>query len=127
MATGEQLSVFKGHTSSVFSVSFSSDSKILASGSGDKTIRLWDVATGEPLGEFKGPLDTSSNVSPDGKTLVSGSWDTIVYLRDAVTGEQLRVFKGHTAPVFSVSFSPDGKTLASGSGDGTVCLWDVER
>ena len=115
--------------SSVESVSFSPDGATLASGSPDGTIRLWDVATGEPIGTLQGHADwvRSVSFSPDGMTLASGSSDETVRLWDVATGAPIATLEGHTAWVLSVSFSPDGDTLASasGSGDGTVKLWDV--
>jgi hypothetical protein len=118
-----------GHMVDVFSVMFSPDGKTLASGSGDGSVRLWDVATqrlaGSPL---TGRTDGVNSVafSPDGKTLASGSGDDSVRLWDVVAqrlaGSPL---SGHTEVVTSVAFSPDGKTLASGSFDGSVRLWDV--
>ena len=115
--------------SSVESVSFSPDGATLASGSPDGTIRLWDVATGEPIATLQGHADwvRSVSFSPDGMTLASGSSDETVRLWDVATGAPIATLEGHTAWVLSVSFSPDGDTLASasGSGDGTVKLWDV--
>ena len=113
--------------SSVNSVSFSPDGATLASGSGDGTVKLWDVATGEPIATLQGHTDWVNSVSfsPDGATLASGSGDGTVKLWDVATGEPIATLQGHTDWVNSVSFSPDGATLASGSGDGTVKLWDV--
>ncbi len=116
------------HSDGVWSVSFSPDGQTLASGSGDKTIKLWDVKTGKELRTIKGHSDPviSVSFSPDGHTLASGSGDKTIKLWDVKTGKELRTIKGHSDPVISVSFSPDGHTLASGSGDKTIKLWDVK-
>jgi WD40 repeat protein len=101
----------------------------LAAGSGDKTIKLWDVETGEKIRTLKGDnsLVQSVSFSPDGKTLASGSDDGSIKLWDVKTGEKILTLKGHDWAVKSVSFSPDSKTLASGSADSIVKLWDVEK
>ena len=109
--------------------------EILASGSHDKTIRLWDAVTGEPKRTLTGHTEVVSSVafSPDGKILASGSWDQSIHLWDAVTGEPKRTLTGHTGWVTSVAFSSDGRILASGSGgtmesgsaDGTILLWKI--
>ena len=71
-----------GHEDSVSSVSFSPDSKTLASGSADKTIKLWNLETGKEIRTLKEHEDSVSSVSfsPDGKTLASGSWDETIIL-----------------------------------------------
>ena len=96
---------------------------------GDDTIRLWDVATGRPIGNpLTGHTDQVLSVafSPDGKTLASGSVDDTVRLWDVATGRPIgQPLTGHAGAVDSVAFSPDGKTLASGSADDTIRLWDV--
>ncbi len=87
-----------GHQGAVFGVAFSPDGKTLASGSGDKTIILWDVGTRQPLGT---PLTASAVASvafsPDGKTLASGTWDKTVILWDVGTRQPLGLpLTGHT-------------------------------
>jgi len=120
-------SALSGHTGSVYSVAFSPDGRLLASGSSDWTIRLWDVGTGQVVRTLSRHTDSVYSVafSPDGRLLASGSWDRTIRLWDVGTGQVVRTLSGHTYSVSSVAFSPDGRLLASGSDDRTIRLWDV--
>ncbi|KAM3067045.1 hypothetical protein ACMFMG_011824 [Clarireedia jacksonii] len=123
------LQTLEGHMGSVNSVAFSPDGKLVVSGSHDKTVRLWDTATGQQIQPtLEGHMGWVNSVafSPDGKQVVSGSHDNTVRLWDTATGQQIQpTLEGHTDRVYSVAFSPDGKQVVSGSYDKTVRLWDT--
>ncbi|MDT0447898.1 nSTAND1 domain-containing NTPase [Streptomyces hesseae] len=115
------------HTARVNSVAFSPDGRILATGSTDRTVRLWDTATGKARKTLKGHTDIVSSVAfgPDGRTLATGGVDGAVQLWDVTSGRLRRSLVGTGSAVESVAFSRDGTTLATGSRDGVARLWDV--
>ncbi|PVF91890.1 WD40 repeat-like protein [Serendipita vermifera] len=126
----EPPQAWQGHTASVSSVAFSPDGRQIASGSTDRTIRVWDAKTGQPIGEpLRGHTQSVYSVvfSPDGQQIASGSDDKTIRLWDAKTGHPIgQPLQGHTHWISSVAFSPDGWKIASGSHDKTIRLWDVK-
>jgi len=117
------------HADSVNRIVFTQDSKMIASCSGDGTIRLWDVETGKHLRVFNGHTDEVYGItfSPDGAILASASNDNTIRLWDTDSGRHLRTLIGHTDGVRSVAFNPNGRTIVSGSVDNTVRLWNVHN
>ena len=124
----QQLAVLLGNSVWIYSVAISPDGQILASGSYDKTIKIWNLRTGKLLHILLGHAEAVQSVafSPNGKLLASGSWDKTIKLWNLETGELLGTLSGHLDDVKAIAISPDGQTLASGSWDKTIKLWNLE-
>ncbi|KAM0475148.1 hypothetical protein ACHAPX_007283, partial [Trichoderma viride] len=121
------LQTLEGHGHWVTSVAFSGDGKLIASGSHDKTIRVWETATGALQQTLKGHGDSVTSVafSGDGKLIASGSDDKTIRVWETATGALQQTLKGHGDSVTSVAFSGDGKLIASGSDDKTIRVWET--
>lgn len=117
----------RGHTGWIGRIAWSPDGQVLASPSYDRTIRLWDVKTGECLRTLEGHTSGVYSVTIDsgGVTLASGSYDNTVKLWQAVSGRLLRTLEGHRGTIYCVAFDPASQALASGSSDSTIKLWDT--
>ncbi|TMQ35228.1 MAG: WD40 repeat domain-containing protein, partial [Planctomycetota bacterium] len=125
--SGKELRRLQGHQGAVLPVAFAPRGDVLASGSQDKTIVLWDPVTGTRRRTLRGHEDwvTALAFTRDGKRLASGSWDGTVRLWDAATGEELQRFgKGH-GRIHAVALSPDGRTLAAATQNRFVCRWEI--
>jgi formylglycine-generating enzyme required for sulfatase activity len=107
-------------------VAFSPDSKTLASGSYDGTMKLWDPAAGNELRTLKGHTNRvlSAAYSPDGKRIVSGGADGTVRLWDVDTGQEVQPLTGPVGAVSSIAFSPDDRQLLTGEVD-IARLWNT--
>ena len=114
------------YSSTINNIAFSPTNPLLASGSVDNTVQLWNRDTQTLLSTLRGHTDSVASVvfSPDGSLLASGSADGTVRLWNPITEILQATLQGHTSNVLSVTFSPDGSLLASGGADGTVRLWD---
>ncbi len=127
VANIKQTITCNGHTAWVQSLAFSPDGQILASGSNDQTIRLWNLDTGQCLKTLRGHASWVQSLafSPNGQILASGSNDQTVKLWNVHTGQCLKTLLGHSNRVFFTTFTPNGQTLVTGGEDQTVRVWDV--
>ncbi|KAG2344344.1 WD40 repeat-like protein [Suillus weaverae] len=124
----------KGHKELVFDVAFIRDTRLLVTGSKDKTLRVWDLTMGKQVGEpLLGHDEAVKKVaaSPDGRWIVSGGWNGSILVWEVATDkkELKRVpvsFQGHESVVSSLVFAPDSETFASASWDRTVRVWKRE-
>ncbi|MFB2919839.1 AAA-like domain-containing protein [Aerosakkonema funiforme] len=122
----DEYNHFSGHQAAVMTVDISPDSKLIASASVDKTIKVWRV-DGTEIATLKGHQAIVRRVkfSPDGQLIASGSDDGTVKLWK-LDGTLLKTFQGHSLAVWGVAFSPQGNTIASASQDNTVKLWQLD-
>ena len=121
------VNTLQGHGNSVLSVAISPDGKTIASSGGDRTIKLWNLATGKAISLLNGHSQQVNVVviSPDGKTLVSGSDDNTIKIWNLTTRKQIRTLQGHSDSVHALAISADSETLVTGSDDNTIKIWDL--
>ncbi len=116
----------RGHAGEVAAVAFSPDGRHLASASHDRTVRIWNVKTGQLVRTLTGHNDVVYCVaySPDGARLATGSWDQTIKIWSTSDGRLLLTLDGHHERVWRVAYSPDGKQLAS-LGNGELLISDA--
>ena len=124
----QELLTIPADPKAVFSVSWSSDGKLLATGGAADSIGLWDAASGRKVGELPGHTGGVRCLAwePSGTRLASAGNGKSVRIRDTTTGES-RILGEHGNIVSSLAWSPDGAWLASGSLDKTVTIWDTRK
>ncbi|KAJ3021773.1 UNVERIFIED_CONTAM: hypothetical protein HDU68_009458 [Siphonaria sp. JEL0065] len=113
-----------GHSDHPSSIAISPDSMFAASGSNDKTVRLWDTATGKCIRTFEGHSASVIAVIFHGNAIISGSEDKTIKIWSIESGACLSTLYGHSAALRELSVSEDGKTLVSTS-DKIVKLWNL--
>uniref|UniRef100_A0ACD5GUC0 WD40 repeat domain-containing protein n=1 Tax=Desertifilum tharense IPPAS B-1220 TaxID=1781255 RepID=A0ACD5GUC0_9CYAN len=125
---GTLLQTFSGHSDWVRAVAITPDGTQVVSGSGDNTLKLWNLQTGEALVTFSGHSGfvRAVAITPDGTQAVSGSDDNTLKLWNLQTGEVLTTFSGHSSSVRAVAITPSGIQAVSGSWDNTLKLWDLQ-
>ena len=123
----QSITTLRAHDGTVFIATFSPDGGRIITGGSDKTIKVWDSASGQVLKTLRGHESSIDALaaSPDGKRIVSGSEDNTIKLWDAQSGVEVMTLHGHQYWVSCVAFSPDGNHIVSGSGDNTVKIWDA--
>jgi WD40 repeat protein len=124
------------HEAPVASAVFAPVGSTLASGSKDRTAKIWDAASGHDERTLRGPLDIVNSVaySPDALVLAGATgspppdtMDTRIFLWDVLTGAVIRTMPGHSGGSTAVDISPDGTIVASGGRDSTVKLWQTSN
>lgn len=123
------MTVFEGHERRVAGTKFHPSGKYVASGSFDKTWRLWDIQTQQELLLQEGHSREVYCIAfhCDGALLCSGGFDCTPVVWDIRSGKSAMSLAGHTKPVYSVDWSPNGYHLATAGGDGTINIWDVRK
>jgi WD40 repeat protein len=117
-----------GHSSQVLACAVMADSRRVVSASDDKTLKVWDLASGQPLATLQGHSAwvRACAVTPDGRRVVSASDDKTLNVWDLESGQPLATLQGHLRPVNACAVTPDSRHVVSASDDKTLKVWDLE-
>jgi WD40 repeat protein/tRNA A-37 threonylcarbamoyl transferase component Bud32 len=125
---GRTLCIYRRHSDTIHSLSWSPDGNSIVSGSRDKTAQVWHAHTGDRVFTYKNHSSYVYGVawSPDGKRIASTSFGN-VHVWDATSGDNRLLYREHSLWVYAVAWAPAGLMLASCGADGEVHLWDAQR
>lgn len=118
-----------GHAGPAYCLHASPNARWLASGGYDKSVRVWDLSSGEEIAYFPGHLGSVRGLafSSDCLTLLSAGNDHVIRCWDLPSGQETHRLEGHTKPVISLAVSSDGRRAVSGSNDRTVRVWQMQE
>jgi len=127
LPAGEVVRKFIGHRDSLYAAALSDDGKLLATGSYDQQIKVWDVASGRELHTLVGHNGAIFDLAfhPNHRVIASASADRTVKLWDATTGARLETFSQPTREQYAVRFSRDGKRIFAGGADNRIRVWGL--
>jgi WD40 repeat protein len=133
VASQSRVAICRGHTLPIEAVAWSPNGEYIASGSIDKTVRVWHATTASPVLTYTGHdnhQNLSSTVlsvawSPDSKYIASAGQDATVQIWEALSGKRVSTYRGHNADVYAALWSPNGRYIASGGDDGAVQVWQA--
>jgi eukaryotic-like serine/threonine-protein kinase len=126
---GNTLAVYVGHSDQVTAVEWSpNNALLLASGSEDKTARVWSYTNlNNDVRHQQANMVYSLTWSPSGQYIASGGENPTIDIWDTTSGNTVLSYGGHNQPVYSVKWSPDGSRIVSGSADTSAQVWNASN